>query len=359
MGRTVTQIHTAQARAAQRERTEKRLRLTVYRYFSVSVMIRHACELVAAQGGSAGWWLAIVCMLPGVIVYGMLALALWKTGCESVPEMAQKLFGKAGRRIVTAVTAVSLVIEGMASLAALATVFVDGVGTSVSAVLFMAVAAAVLCLCTEKDGLVHGIGLLRWVLGAFAVLIIVNTLAQARMDHLFPPGGDGTQSWLQACRMWWSMSWPMILLLYEAPPKNEGRGWLTPPVLVTGSALALCLALPHEMLTLPRTLAERMLLPGVCLAPGNRVLLMCLWTAGMGVTAVICAVRASDFLTLPWKWSEKWLPRLMLVLFASVHLLGMGVLERMLDALDGWMLAPFALMAAVLLITALCRGKKA
>ena len=358
MGRTVTRIHTAQARAEQRKRTEKRLRLTVYRFFAASVMLRHACELIASQGGAAGWWLVIVCMLPGLSVYGMLALALRKTGCASLPAMAQKLLGKAGRCIVTAITAIALIIEGMASLAALATVFVDGVGTSVSAVLFMAVAAAVLCLCTEKDGLVYGIGLLRWVLGAFSALIIVNTLAQAKMDHLFPPGGDGVQSWLQACRMWWSMSWPLIFLLYEEPPAGEGRGWLVPPVIVAGSALALCLALPHELLTLPRTLAERMLLPGICLAPGNRVLLMCLWTAGMGVTAVICAVRASDFLTLPWRWCDKWLPRVLLLLFAMVHLLGMGVLERVLDALDGWMLAPFALLGLVLLITAICRGKK-
>ena len=43
--------------------------------------------------------------------------------------------------------------------------------------------------------------------------------------------------------------------------------------------------------------------------------------------------------------------------FAAVHLLGMGVLEDVLDALDGWMLAPFALLAAVLLIGMLGRRK--
>lgn len=359
MGKTVTDIHTTQERAAQRIRTESRSRLTMWRFFAASVMLRHAAELVAAQGGAAGWWLTALCMLPALLVYSLLALALRLVRCGSIPALAECLFGRHGRRVVMLITALALLIEGGASLAALTTVFVDGVGTAVSGAVFAAAAAAVLCLCTERDGLLYGIGLLRWVLGAFAALILVNALGQARFDHLCPPGGDGPASWWETFRMWWSLGWPVILLLYEEPVEDAGRGWTIPPVIAAGAALVLCLALPHELLTLPRTLAERLLLPGLCLEPGNRVLLMCLWTAGMGLSAVISAVRATDCLTHPGSNAAKWLPCLLIALYAAVHLAGMNALETWLDALDGWLLAPFSLLTAAFLPMAWFRRKNA
>ena len=347
MGRTVTDIHTPAERTSQRIRTEKRLRLTLWRFFAVAAMLRHAAELIAAQGGTAGWWLTCLCMLPGLLIYGILAFLLRICRCRSIPALAETLLGKHGRRFVMLITSAVLAVEGVTSLAALTTVFVDGVGTAVSGTVFAASAAAVLCLCTERDGLLYGVGLLRWVLGAFAALILFNTLVQVRFDHLCPPGGDGPASWLETVRAWWSLGWPVILLLYEEAPEQESRGWMIPPGITVCAALALCLALPHELLTLPRTLAERLLLPGLCLEPGNRVLLMCLWTAGMGLAAVISAVRAAEWMTYPESNAAKWLPRVLIALYAAVHLAGMDALETWLDALDGWLLAPFALLAAI------------
>ena len=37
----------------------------------------------------------------------------------------------------------------------------------------------------------------------------------------------------------------------------------------------------------------------------------------------------------------------LIALYAAVHLAGMDALETWLDALDGWLLAPFALLAAI------------
>jgi len=358
VARTVTFIHTPEERRNQRADTEKRLRVAVYRFAATTVMLRHGCSLIAEEGGAAGWWLMLLCMLPGLTVAGLLYVLMRRCACGSVPQLVERTLGPGAVRAVNTAAALALTVEGLASLTALATMFVDGVGTAVGMVLFAAMASAVLCLCTQREGILHGIGLLRWVLGVFAAVVLANTLMQARLDHLFPPGGVGASTWVQAGRGWWGMAWPLSLLLWEESPGSGSRSMLSPVLVTVLAALALSLALPHELLSQPRTLAERMLLPGLCLEPGVRLLLICLWTAGLGVTALIAAARATDLLALPWRRAERWLPCLLLTAYAALQLIGADMLEASLLLTEDWLLAPFALLAVAVLFASCFRRKK-
>lgn len=355
MARTVTAIRTPGMRRQARENAEKQLRLTLYRMLAAAVMLRHACGIVTASG-SAGWWLTGLCALPGLAVYCLMRLALRAAGVKSVPALAAKAFGFKGMRMMNAVPAAALAVEGAASVTALTTVFTDGAVTAVSAWMFALSASAVLCLCTGRDGLVHGAGLLRWVLGAFTAAVLTNMLLQAQTDHLYPIGGSGHAVRIDVLRDRWCMAWPVLLLLWEEPPEGSGRSVLLPVTLTVASAAALCLTLPHEMLIRPRTMAESMLLPGAALHPVNRMLLMCLWTAGLGLSALIAAVRTADLFMLR-PLSERWLPCALLIAFAALQLLDGGMLHGVIFALEGWLLAPFAALTAVLIILA-CRRRK-
>ena len=355
MARTVAAVRTPGMRRQARENAEKQLRLALYRMLATVVMLRHACGIVAVSG-SAGWWLTALCALPGFAVYGLMRFALRAAGVKSVPALAAKCFGFKGMRMMNAVPAAVLAVEGAASLTALTTVFTDGAMTAVSAWMFALSAAAVLCLCTGRDGLVHGTGLLRWVLGAFTAAVLTNMLLQAQADHLFPLGGNGASSWIGVLRTHRSMAWPVLLLLWEEPPEGSGRRVLLPVTLTVAFAAVLCLMLPHEALIQPRTMAESMLLPGAALHPVNRMLLMCLWTAGLALSALIAAVRTADLLMLR-PLPERWLPCALLIAFAALQLLDGGMLHGVIFALEGWLLVPFAALAAVLPIYARRRRK--
>ena len=322
MARTVAAVRTPDMRRQARENAEKQLRLVLYRVLATVVMLRHACGIVTASG-SAGWWLTALCALPGFAVYGLMRFALRAAGVKSVPALAAKCFGFKGMRMMNAVPAAALAVEGAASLTALTTVFTDGAMTAVSAWMFALSAAAVLCLCTGRDGLVHG---------------------------------NGASSWMGVLRAHRSMAWPVLLLLWEEPPEGSVRRVLLPVCLTVAFAAVLCLMLPHEALIRPRTMAESMLLPGATLHPVSRMLLMCLWTAGLALSALIAAVRTADLLMLR-PLPERWLPCALLIAFAALQLLDGGMLHGVIFALEGWLLVPCAALAAVLPIYARRRRK--
>lgn len=360
MARTITDIRTPEMRRRARQHAEKQQRVILYRMLATAVLLRHACG-IAAAAGSSGWWLTALCTLPGLGMYALMRFALRRAGVQSVPELARKCLGQSALRWVNAVPAAALTIEGAASVTSLTALFTDSLITTVDAWLFALAAAAVLCLCTGRDGLLHGASLLRWVLGALAAAVFGNMLLKAKPNHLFPVGGDGPASWMSMIGAWWGMAWPVVLMLWEEPAEGRSRRPLLPAVMAVSAVFALCLALPHEVLSdsaqsLPRTLAERMLLPGTALQPAIRMLLMCLWTAGLALTALIASVRAADLL-LPSPPVARWLPCALLLLFAALQQLDGDWLHSMVFTADRWLLAPFAVVAAALLIISLRRRK--
>lgn len=358
MARTVATVHTPAQRKAQRCRAEMSLRMMLYRWFALASLLRSTVVIVSGEGGAAGWWLTALCLLPGLAACGLLHTALRFSGCATVPALAQQLAGRGGRIAVQWLAALLMTVEGLNAMQALTTLFADGVGTTIGPAAFAILAAAVLCLCTGRSGLVYGVGLLRWPVGVFAALIVLDAAQQAKWNHLFPLGGDGMQAWLDTLRINGSMGWPLALLYYEeADVSVRRRVWYAPAAAVL-CALLLCLAIPHGTLTIPRTIAEQLLLPGMTLQAGNRVLLMCLWTAGLGLAAVIAAVRAAD-LTLPQNHAAlRWLPWLLLGAYAAAHLPGLERLAEAVGWIAPWMLAPVMLMAAVLAVWAAIRRKR-
>lgn len=288
--------------------------------------------------GSAGWWVAPLCLVPGLLIYGAVAAVLH---CKKQPTLLEGIragTGKAGIWIVSAILGVLLLLDGTATITALVTIFTEGIGTEGTQITMALLTLAALMGCMHQDGLAWGIWLMRWVLLGVSMAIAIMLLTMMRPDGLHPVMGQGNASVATAFKTGVSLGWPLILLLTV---EDDGRGRclhpMPPAAVVVCVGVLLCLIYPCEVLVRAGGLAERMLLGAVHLPPALRTLVHALEMLVL-LLGLASAVQLSAGQWLAPSGRElRWLPYAMAALLAATQGLDIRVLWKGVNFLLRWL----------------------
>jgi len=89
--RTISKVHTPSQRQAMRLQGERRARQSMIRLVAAVSILRTALTDLLPLAGSAGWWVVPVCLLPGLTVYGLLALTMKRTGTAVLADCLGRL----------------------------------------------------------------------------------------------------------------------------------------------------------------------------------------------------------------------------------------------------------------------------
>ncbi|MGN0746297.1 MAG: hypothetical protein ACI4ML_06470, partial [Aristaeellaceae bacterium] len=147
---------------------DRRARMHQVQLWCVVSLLRTALTGVIPLCGSAGWWLAPVCLAPGLMMYGLSCLAIRKTGASTLTEAARKALGRGGAVMLSMLLALLLMLDGAASMTALVTGFTEGIGTEGTQITMALLTLLALLFCLHRDGLPWGIHLMRWPMLALA-----------------------------------------------------------------------------------------------------------------------------------------------------------------------------------------------
>lgn len=358
--RTLTRVHSPAERLALRYEAERADQAGQARFLAAVVLLRTGVTVLLPRTGAAGWWLSLLCALPGLAVWLALWGAMRLCRAATLSEAAAQLLGRWAASALGVVTALCLAWEGLACFTALVVLFTEGIGTAASPWFMALLTAAVLSACASHEGLGRGVRFLRWPVGLVLLSVLVNLAFILRADHLFPLLGEGVPTCRNAFWRGLGMGWPLVLLLHTPPVRAEGRASrhpLLPVLLGTAVLLLISLALPHELLRGRESLAESLLLAGAYLVPINRTLWLCLWMLGLGLGAAICSTEAARSALQPFGRVWAWLPGLLLLAMAATQLLGASRVQQAIGLAEPWLLAPFALAAPVLLAAALIKRR--
>ena len=352
--RTTTLVHSPEERLRLRLMGDRCARMHQLQLWCAVSLLRTAITVVLPLCGSAGWWLAPVCLLPGLVMYGLACLTLRRTGAATLTEAARIALGRTGAVILSMLLALLLLTDGAASMTALVTGFTEGIGTEGTQTTMALLTLLAMLFCLHRDGLAWGIHLMRWPMLALAAGAGAAMLTMARADGLHPVLGPGDDALTAAIRAGIAMGWPLTLLATVEPARPGRLRPLLPPVGILCAAAALvCLVNPCEVLTRPAALAERLLLPALHLLPALRTL-----THSLGMLALFLAVAtaaqlgAGHVLSL-WGREVVWLPGALAAAIAATQCLPISGLWQGLSALLTWLPAVLALM----LILMACRRK--
>lgn len=358
MMRTYSRVHTPEERLRMREEGERRARLSALRLFAVSSMTRTLVTRILPLSGSSGWWVTAACLLPAVAVYllGWLCLRLTRTG--TLREAIRACLGPAAAGALSILTALTLLADGASGFTALICLFTEGVGSRASVMTLAVVTVAALLACLKEDGLDRGIRLMRTPLLLLCLVLLADLAGMARTDGLFPVLGPGKSAVWQAISAGWSLGWPLLLVLDippVTPPARRVRDMLPPLAFVLVCALAVCLALPCELVTTGRELAAALLLPPAFLRPLNRTVALCLWMLSLFLSVAVAAKRAAENLLAPWGRELFFLPGMLAAAMVGTLLAGPDRVWQASGAVSPWLLAPFALAVAIALPAAVIK----
>ena len=352
--RTTTLVHSPEERLRLRLMGDRRARMHQVQLWCTVSLLRTAITVVLPLCGSAGWWLAPVCLLPGVVMYGLACLALRRAGAATLTEAARSTLGRTGAILLSMLLALLLLTDGAAAMTALVTGFTEGIGTEGTQITMALLTLLVMLFCLHRDGLAWGIHLMRWPMLALAAGAGAVMLTMARADGLHPVLGLGGGALTAAIRAGIAMGWPLVLLTTVEPARPGRLRPLLPPVgILCAAAVLMCLVNPCEVLTRPAALAERLLLPAVHLPPALRTL-----THSLGMLALFLAVAtsaqvAAGHVLSPWGREAAWLPGALAAVVAATQCLPISGLWQGLSALLTWLPTTLAL----LLILMACRRK--
>ena len=352
--RTTTHVHSPEERLRLRLMGDRRARMHQVQLWCAVSLLRTAITVVLPLCGSAGWWVAPVCLLPGLVMYGLACLALRRTGAATLTEAARCLLGRAGAILLSMLLALLFLMDGAASMTALVTGFTEGIGTEGTQITMALLTLMALLFCLHRDGLAWGIHLMRWPMLALAAGAGAVMLTMTRADGFHPALGPGIGALTEAIRAGIAMGWPLTLLATLEPARPGRLRPLLPPVgILCAAAVLMCLVNPCEVLTRPAALAERLLLPAVHLPPALRTLTHSLGMLALFLAVATAAQAAAGHVLSPWGREAAWLPGVLAAALAATQCLPISGLWQTLSAMLAWLPAALAL----LLILMACRRK--
>lgn len=353
-------VRTPEESAALRRRSERRARAALIRLLACTSLLRTALTRIVPVAGCSAWWLTLLCLLPGLAVYGALASLLRRTDTDNLTGLLRRCLGRGGATLLNALLGAAMLLEGLSAMTALITLFTQGIGTRGTQWTLALLTGGVLACCLHREGLARGVYLLRPVLLGAAALLAACALPGLHADGLFPMLGEGLPTAQTVLRTGWSLAWPLLLLL--TLPAEEGRARLQDacPVVtaVTAALLLLSLTLPHERLTEPAAIAARLLLPARHASNALQMLWQCLLMLTLFLSAGGAARLAADFLASPLRGNAPWLPWGVLAALTLPQLLPSAALIPWLDAAQAWLLLPFAGLWALCVPNAIRRRKR-
>lgn len=270
--RTSTRIHTHQEQRMMRIQGDRRARQMQVQFLCCVSMVRCVVMQMLPLCGSALWWVAPLCMAPGIVVYLLISTGLKRSGAATVQAATAKA-GKVVRWITGGLVFLLLMLDGAASMTALITAFTQGIGTEGTQLTLAGLTLLALLGCMKKDGLPWGIYMMRKGLMSLALVIAAVMTSMANVDGIHPVLGTGSGGILAAIRAGAGMAWPLILLTTIEPPRPGIIRPVLPVAAVTfGAGIMLCLVYPCEVLIRSGTMAERLLMPALHLPQALRTL---------------------------------------------------------------------------------------
>lgn len=346
-----------QIRLQKRAEAQWRTQTALLRLMCIVSIGRTLLTRILPLCGSASWWMSIVCLLPGVVLYFASVCLMRRRHVTSLQDLGRTCFGQGGAWLVCLLLTVLLLVDGTASMTALVTFFTQGIGARGTQFMLALVTSGVMLLCLRQEGLSRGVFLLRHMLGACGILAAVNALLDARWDNLLPLLGESTPALWQALSAGWSLAWPLMVLLTCPHPQGMRYGRMAWPVLVSGPVLMLviCLAIPPEIIMLRQGLATHLVLPTLFLHPAVRTLVQCLLMMTLFLSVTGCAQLAARFAMSPMSSGCKAVPYGLILLMTLTQLLDVNQLWQFFEAISSWLLAPLMLLMALL---ALSGGKE-
>lgn len=353
-------VHSAASRIRARHAGELRARRVFLQLICIVSILRTVLTRIVPLAGSASWWLAIVCMLPGAAVYGVLLLGMRLTGAGVVLDFVRACLGKTGAWLLSLSLASVVLLDGASSVTALVTVFTEGVGTRGTQLTLAILTGAVLLTCLHREGLARGMYLLRWVMLVAALLTAASGFADVRADCLAPMLGNGKAALLSALQTGGSLAWPLVLLLTLPSEQQMPRVIAVFPVLLSVLSVLLFLTLtnPNEMLSEQHALADCLLMPTRFAASAVRTLSQCLLMLAFFLAIGGDVQLATDALCSPMGTPPKWLPYAVLILITGTQALPTDRLWDALGFIEPLMLIPLAILALLCIPIAILRRKR-
>ena len=359
--RTIVKVHTPEERLAARLMGERRTVQCLIRLVATVSILRTLLTRVLPLAGSAGWWMTLVCFLPGLAVYGLLALLLRMTHTTVLTDALRAAFGRFGAWLLAVLLAALLLLDGASSMTALVTLFTEGIGTEGTQFTLAVLTGGVLAFCLHRDGLPRGTFFLRWIMLGALALMALDWLGMAHVDGLFPVLGDGMPSLVAALRAGVSLAWPLALLLTAEPVRAGVRFRPVIPVILLcfGVALFTCLSLPHELLVTHHDLSGSLLEITLHLRPAVRMVAICLLLLTLFLTIGGTAYLITGALAAPVGRGHAWLPYAAVVLLVLTQLTDIRVLWTFLGTCEPWLLCPLAALGALALPAIMIRRRRA
>lgn len=359
--RTIVKVHTPEERLSMRLMGERRTSQCLIRLVAVVSMLRTLLTRVLPLAGSAGWWVTVCCFVPGLVVYGLMVLCMRLTKTVVLTDMLRAVFGSIGAWLLALLLTALLLLDGVASMTALVTLFTEGIGTEGTQFTLAVLTGAVLAFCLHKEGISRGAFFLRWIMLAALAVMALDWLSMAHIDGLFPVLGDGVPSLIAALRAGISLSWPLILLLTAEPVRPGIRFRPVLPVLLLcfGVVLLTCLSLPHELLVTHHDLSGSMLEMTLHLRPAVCTLAICLLLLTLFLTIGGTVRLLTGALTAPLRHEPVWMPYAVVALIVLSQCLDIRMLWSFLGECEPWLLAPLATLGVIALPVALVKRRRA
>lgn len=324
---------------------ERRAQRAMVQLVCAVSVLRTALTAVVPLAGGASWWVVLVGLLPGLAVYGALALLLHRTGSGSLISLLGRCLGRRGGAAACVLGGALMLGEAAASLTALMTVFTQGLGASGTRWTMALLTCGALAASLHGEGLPRAVVVLRRVLLAGAALTLVLSVQRMQADALFPMLGAGGASVRAALRMAWGLGWTLMFLL--AVPEESPRQRLSAPCPVVLTALAAVLFVqlisPHEVLVQTRSLADCLLLPAHDAPSSLRMLAQCLLMLGFFLAIAGNVLLAAEGVKSSVKWSKT--PWALLAVVALSQALDAGTLWRGITRVQPWLLIPGVALA--------------
>lgn len=338
---------------------ERRAQMTLIRLLCAVSIWRTIMTRVMPLCGASAWWTALICLLPGFAAALLLRGTMALTHAETLTEAIRACLGKGGALVISLLLTALLLVDGIASITALITLFTEGLNTRGTQMTLAILTGVVLLFSLHREGLARASLFLRWGMIAAAVLVAAFLLTDAKLDNLFPLYGDGTASVLAALKAGVSLGWPLALLLTVQPFSGTGRlrSGLLPAFCAVAAVFLLTLLVPHELLVRQNGLASMLLLPTRYAPNALRVVAMSLLMLAFFLSIGTSAQLATDHLCMSWKSVPAWLPYVLLAGMFITQAADVSLLWRGIGCIEPWLIAPLAMTALICLPIACVRRK--
>ena len=334
-------------------------RAMVQLLMAVSVWRTAAARIIPVFGAS-GWWMALLCMLPGIAAALLLRLAMALTGVSTATEAVRVCLGRIGAAAFSAVLAALLLAEAVSAMTALLCVFTQVVGTRGTRFTLAVLTGAVMLFSLHREGLPRAVYLLRWLMGTAVLLAAGYALGDARLDHLFPLHGTGDSYAIAGFLSVPGLAWPVTLLLTLPPCEQRGRlcSAVVPLSAAVATVFIAAVTVPHELLIRRASLAETLLLPAWFAPNAVRVLWLCLLMLTFFLAMAACIQQAARHISAPVGCIPGWLAIVLLVGLVLTQAAEPRMLMALLALVEPWLLLALGMTALTMIPLAIIRRKR-